>query len=157
MPMLRLADCLREDLVLWDLPSTDKTQLLQELAAEVARRIPQVDETQLAERLLEREREQTTGVGGGLALLHATIEGLERPLLVVGRTHERMEYGALDAQPIDVIFLLLSPRVDTSQHLRLLARLARVFAPEEVLDKLRQATGPEELFALLMNEDASHV
>jgi len=157
MPTLRLADCLREDLVLWDLPCTDKASLLTALAVEVALRVPEVDEQDLTERLLEREGEQTTGVGGGLAVPHATLAGLERPLLVVGRTHERMEFDAVDAQPIDVVFLLLTPPAATRQHLRLLARLARIFAPEEMLERLRAAKGPKELFEILVDEDGRHV
>jgi PTS system nitrogen regulatory IIA component len=130
MPMLRLADYVREDLVLWDLPFLDKPTLIRALAAEVAARLPDVDAEALGAQLLEREEQQSTGVGGGLALPHAMLPGLEKTV------------SAQDAH---------------TEHLRVLARLVRIIAPEETLEKLRSATGPAELFQMLLEEDARHV
>ena len=157
MPMLRLADYLREDLVLWELPSLDKPSFLKALAAEAAARVPAVDEGELLARLLEREEERSTGVGGGLALPHARVSGLERTVLLVGRVRDGLDFGAPDGSPVDLLFVLLSPADARSEHLRLLARVARIFAPEGILEKLRAAPGPKQLFQLLLEEDARHV
>jgi mannitol/fructose-specific phosphotransferase system IIA component (Ntr-type) len=157
VPSLRLADYLRTDLVLWDLPRLDKPSFMKTLAARVASRLPAVDERELLDRLLAREAEQSTGIGAGLALPHAIVPGLEKTLLVVGRAREGLDFASLDAEPVDLIFLLLSPPGSEAQHLRLLARLARIFHAEEMLEKLRSATGPEELLRMLREEDARHV
>ena len=157
MPMLRLADYLQEDRVLWELPSLDKPSFLKALAAEAAARIPAVDEKELLARLLEREEERSTGVGGGLALPHARVSGLERTVLLVGRVRDGLDFGAPDGRPVDLLFVLLSPADARSEHLRLLARVARIFAPEGILEKLRAAPGPKQLFQLLLEEDARHV
>jgi PTS system nitrogen regulatory IIA component len=157
MPMVSLGDHLREDLVLWDLPGPDKASALKALTAEVAARVPHLDAEALLDRLLAREAEGSTGIGGGLALPHATVGGLEKTLLVVGRAREGIDFAALDAEPVDLFFLLLSPPDEEDQHLRLLARLARIFAPEATLNRLRSATGPQALFQMLLEEDARHV
>ena len=157
MPMLRLADYVREDLVLWDLPFLDKPTLLKALAAEVAARLPGVDAEALMTRLIEREEQQSTGVGGGLALPHAMLPGLEKTVLAVARTREGLDFAALDSEPVDIFFLLLSAQDAHTEHLRVLARLVRIIAPDETLEKLRSATGPEELFQMLLEEDARHV
>jgi PTS system nitrogen regulatory IIA component len=157
MPMLRLADYLREDLVLWELPGLDKPSFLKALAAESAARVPAVDEEELLARLIEREAERSTGVGGGLALPHARVSGLERTVLLVGWLRDGLDFGAPDGRPVDLLFVLLSPADASSEHLRLLARVARIFAPEGVLEKLRAAPGPKQLFQLLLEEDARHV
>ena len=157
MPMLRLADYLREDLVLWDLPRLDKPTFLKVLATEVAARLPRVDAETLATRLREREEQQSTGVGGGLALPHAMLPGLGETVVVVGRTREAIDFAALDSEPVDLFFLLISAQNAHTEHLRVLARLARIIAPEEMLAKLRSATGPEELYRTLLEEDARHV
>jgi len=157
MPMLRLADYLREDFVLWELPSLEKPSFLKTLAAEAAARVPAVDEQELLNRLREREEERSTAVGGGLALPHARVSGLERSVLLVGRAGEGLDFGAPDGEPVDLFFLLLSPADSKSEHLRLLARVARIFAPEGILERLRAAAGPEQLFQLLLEEDARHV
>jgi PTS system nitrogen regulatory IIA component len=157
MPMLRLADYLQEDRVLWELPSLDKPSFLKALAAEAAARVPAVDEEELLARLLEREEERSTGVGGGLALPHARVSGLEKTVLLVGRVRDGLDFGAPDGNPVDLLFVLLSPADASSEHLRLLARVARIFAPEGILEKLRAAPGPKQLFQLLLEEDARHV
>ncbi len=157
MPMLRLADFLQEDLVLWDLPCLDKPSFMKALAARVASRLPSVDERDLLDRLSAREAEQSTGIGGGLALPHAMVHGLEETVLVVCRAREGLDFAALDSEPVDLLLLLLSPPDAQAQHLRLLARLARIFAAAEMVEKLRSATGPKELFRMLLDEDARHV
>jgi mannitol/fructose-specific phosphotransferase system IIA component (Ntr-type) len=157
MPMLRLADYLREDLVLWDLPSLDKASFLETLATEVAARLPAVDEEELLARLIEREEQQSTGVGNGLALPHATLPGLPETVVAVVRNREGLDFAALDSEPVDVFFLLLSASEARTEHLRVLARLARILGTEEVLERLRSATGPQELFQRLLEEDARHV
>ena len=58
-------------------------------------------------------------------------------------------FGAPDGSPVDLLFVLLSPADARSEHLRLLARVARIFAPEGILEKLRAAPGPKQLFQLL--------
>jgi len=157
MPVLRLADYLREDLVLWDLPRLDKPSFMKAFVAEVAARLPAVDEPELLERLLAREAQQSTGIGDGLALPHAMVQGLERTLLVVGRASEGLDFAALDSQPVDLFFLLLSPPNAADQHLRALARVARIIGAEDMLQRLRSAEGADELFRMLLAEDARHV
>jgi PTS system nitrogen regulatory IIA component len=157
MPTLRLADYLQEDLVLWDLPCLDKQSFLKAFAAQVAARLSAVDERVLLDRLLAREEQQSTGIGGGLALPHVTLPGLDQTHLVVGRAHEGLDFDALDSEPVDLLFLLLSPPEAQVQHLRLLARLARIFVREPLLEKLRSAAGPRQLLAMLLEEDARHV
>jgi PTS system nitrogen regulatory IIA component len=156
MPVLRLADYLRDDLVIFDLPQLEKGELMRSLAAEVATRLPNVDEILLLERLNEREEQQSTGIGHGLALPHAMLPGLERTVVVVGRAGGGLDFAALDAQPVDLLFLLLSPPEASRDHLRVLARLARILDDEETLARLRTAADAAELFALLLAEDARH-
>lgn len=157
MPTLRLADYLQEDLVFWDLPGPEKATFMAALAAGVASRLPALDEQELLDRLLAREAERSTGVGDGLALPHAMLPDLERTVLVVGRPREGLEFDAVDSKPVDLVIVLLSPPDASSEHLRLLARLARIFTAERTLVTLRNAATPGELFRMLLEEDARHV
>jgi PTS system nitrogen regulatory IIA component len=157
MPTLRLADYLQENLVLWDLPGDDKPAFMKTLAAEVASRVPGLDERDLLDRILAGESGQSTGVGGGLALPHATRPGLEQTVLIVGRARVGLAFDAPDSAPVDLVFLLLSPPDASSEHLRLLARVARIFNHQQTLETLRGATVPGELFRMLLEEDARHV
>jgi PTS system nitrogen regulatory IIA component len=157
VPVLRLRDYLQRDLVLWDLPRLDKPSFMKELVARVVAVLPAVDEKELLDRLLEREAQQSTGIGDGLALPHATVGGLETTALLVGRCREGVDFEALDSEPVDLLFLLLGPEDAKDEHLRLLARVARLVSPEETLTELRSAAGPEQLFRMLLEQDARHV
>jgi PTS system nitrogen regulatory IIA component len=157
VPTLRLGNYLQENLVLWDLPALDKPSFLKDLVARVVAVLPQLDQQELLDRLLEREAQQSTGIGGGLALPHAIVHGLEKTTLVVCRCRDGLDFASLDAKPVDLLFLLLSPEDASEEHLRLLARLARIVSPEETLAELRRAAGPEELFRMLLEQDGRHV
>jgi PTS system nitrogen regulatory IIA component len=157
MPVLRLANYLREDLVFPDLPRLAKADFLKAFAAEVSERIEGLDPQDLLERLLAREAQQSTGIGGGLALPHAMVPGLPQTLLAVGRVEGGIDYAASDSQPSDLFFLLLSPPEVAGEHLRLLARVARILDVEAILARLRKASDAAELHRLLLAEDARHV
>ena len=157
MPTLRLGDYLQENLVLWDLPALDKPSFMKDLVARVVAVLPELDQQELLDRLLEREAQQSTGIGDGLALPHAIVSGLEGTALVVGRCREGLDFDALDSKPVDLLFLLLSPPDARNEHLRLLARVARIVSPEETLAELRSSSGPTELFQMLLEQDARHV
>jgi PTS system nitrogen regulatory IIA component len=156
MSVLRLADYVREDLVLFDLPPLDKAGLIRALAEAIAGRLSQVDEGLLLERLTAREAQQSTAIGRGLALPHAMLPGLERSVVVVARASAALDFAALDAQPVDLFFVLLSPPGGTSEHLRVLARLARILDDEGTLERLRRAADAGDLFARMLAEDARH-
>lgn len=156
MPRLRLRDYMREDLVFWDLPRLDKPAFVKALVGQVMSALPSLDEGQLLDRLLEREAQQSTGIGGGLALPHATVSGLEKTVLVVGRIREGLDFDALDGEPVDLLFLLLSPPDARDVHLRLLARLARIVTPDETLAELRRTSDATHLFQVLLEQDARH-
>jgi len=152
-----LAEYLREDLVFPALRSGSKAAFLETFAAAVAAVVEDLDAGDLTERLRAREAEQSTGIGGGLALPHAMVPGLRGSLLAVARAPGGVEYAAPDAAPADLFFLLLSPPEAAHEHLRILARLARILDFDSTLTRLRAAEGAAELIRLLLDEDARHV
>jgi PTS system nitrogen regulatory IIA component len=156
MPMIHLADYLREDLVFWDLPVLDKPAFLRALTAQLAQRLPELNPQELAEFLLAREAKQSSGIGHGLAVPHAVVPGLPQTLLAVVRAQPGLDFEALDSRPVDLLFLLLSPPETGPLHLRVLARLARIVDSAEVLATLRGAKAPAELYQMLLAEDAQH-
>lgn len=157
MPTVRLADHLEPGYLLWSLASAGKSELLEQLAAAVAERLPEVDEAKLLGKIREREATQSTGIGLGVAMPHAAVEGLARTVLFVGQTTAPVPYDSLDGAPVDLVFLLLSPPDGLSVHVRLLARLARLIGQTALPEKLRMAVEPGIAYRLLVEEDARHV
>lgn len=130
-----------------------KRQVLQTIA-EMAGRAFGLEAESLLDALLEREAAGSTGVGHGVAVPHARIEGLDRLRGVFVRLETPVKFEALDGQPVDLLFALFAPASDEgSEHLRALARVSRLMRQAELRAQLRQARSPEAIL-LLLSRDA---
>ncbi len=119
------------------------------LTAELAARHFGLKVTPLFDALMEREALGATGVGHGVAIPHAIIKGLDRVRGVFVRLKPPVDFAAIDDEPVDLIFALISPPDGGSDHLRALARVARSLRSSELRERLRQASTPDAVRALL--------
>ena len=128
--------------------ASGKKALLAELAAKAAPRF-KLDERRLFDRLLERERLGSTGIGSGIAIPHGKLPKLERLFGLFARLERPVDFEALDGQPVDLMFLLLAPEAAGADHLKALARVARLLRDQEIARKLRESRDAEALYAVL--------
>jgi PTS system nitrogen regulatory IIA component len=135
-----------------------RKQVLAELSGVMARALG-IDARLAHEAVLERERLGSTGVGEGVAIPHARIETLARPVGGFARLLEPADFEAIDERPADLIFMLLAPTDAGADHLRALAKAARMFRQERIRDALRAAQTNEAVLAILspdtINTDAA--
>src|SRR3546814_9854021 len=99
--------------------------------------------------LSEREVLRSTGCGGGTAIPHGKIEGLDRMCGYFARLSAPIEFQAVDNLPVDLVFLLLSPPDAGADHLKALAGVSRALRDRATAAKLRGARSRDALFALL--------
>ena len=104
---------------------------------------------------MEREKLGPTGVGHGVAVPHAQIAGLERMRAVFVRLEQPIEFGSVDDQPVDLVFALLAPPGEGSEHLRALARVSRLLRDPALREQLRAARGADAILALLSRDTRS--
>jgi PTS system nitrogen regulatory IIA component len=130
-----------------------RKQVLSEMAA-VMSAAAGLDSREVAEALLERERLGSTGVGDGVAIPHARIDRLKRPIGGFARLLEPVDFEAIDERRADLVFMLLAPTDAGAEHLRALARVARVFRQEPVRAALRGAHTAEAVLAILSPDSA---
>lgn len=121
-------------------------------AAELGARSFGLAASELFEALLEREEEGSTGVGVGVAVPHARITGLDRMRAVFLRLDQPIEFGSVDDQPVDLMFVLFAPADAGSEHLRALARVSRLLRRTDMRERLRQARSADAIYALLVEE-----
>ncbi len=133
------------------LSAGDKRHALQ-LAAEVATRGLAVPAGPVFEALSAREAVSSTGVGQGVAVPHAHVPQLQRVRGAFLKLDHPIDFDALDDQPVDLIFVLLSPEGAAPEHLRALARVTRLLRNASVRDQLRRARTVDALHALLAQE-----
>jgi len=149
-----LSDLVRPDAILSSLKANSKKQALQALA-EKAAALTGIEEREIFETLVQREKLGSTGVGGGIAIPHGKLPRLERIFGLFARAPKPIDFEALDEQPVDLIFLLLAPEGAGADHLKALARVARLFREPGVAAKLRASADKSALFAVL-TEGTTH-
>lgn len=110
-----------------------------------------LDAGHVLERITERETLGSTGFGRGVAIPHARIAGLARPVAAFLRLERPVEFDAADAMPIDCVFGLLSPEQAGAVHLQALAGISRLMRDERMHEKLTAAPDADALYALLVN------
>ncbi|HEV2559626.1 MAG TPA: PTS IIA-like nitrogen regulatory protein PtsN [Microvirga sp.] len=146
---MALLDFLSPEAVVPNLRVSGKKQALQELAAHAAR-LTGLDERSVFEALLQRERLGSTGIGDGLAIPHGKLPSINRLFGFVARLEKPVDFEALDSQPVDLLFLLLAPEGAGADHLKALARVARVLREPGTVERLRAARDAAALYAVLM-------
>lgn len=148
-----LSDLLSPGAVFEGLAVPNKKSLFQQLAA-IAAKSAALDAKMVVERLAERERLGSTGFGGGVAIPHGKIDGLNRVVGVFARLAAPIDFAAIDDMPVDLVFLLLSPPDSGVEHLKALARVSRRLRDRNFVAKLRGAGSEDALYALFASGEA---
>jgi PTS system nitrogen regulatory IIA component len=110
-----------------------------------------LDPAAVLEQLEERERLGSTGFGRGVAIPHARIAGLGRPVAALLKLRHPADFAAADGMPVDLVFGLLSPENSGATHLHALAAISRLVRDERVHEALSEAPDVEALYGLLTN------
>ena len=127
-----------------------KAAILERLAARFAD-VYGLDATLVLERIEEREKLGSTGFGRGVAIPHARLPGLTRPVAAFFRLESPVAFDAADGMPVNMVFGLLSPEAAGAAHLHALAAISRMMRDDAMHGALAEAPGNEALYALLAN------
>ena len=146
-----IADLLADDGVVLRGGASSKRQALH-VVAEAASHALGVPEGRALEALLEREALGSTGLGAGVAVPHARLEGIARVTAVFVRLDTPVAYGSIDDRPVDLMFALFAPPKDGAEHLRALAAVSRALRSSEMREQLRQARTPDAIRALFVKD-----
>ena len=147
-----LSDFLDFDAIKTSLPGGNKRSLLQQLAHLAGQRL-KLDSAAILASLVEREQLGSTGFGNGVAIPHGKIDGLPRIYGLFARLSEPVDYKAIDGQPVDLVFLLLSPPNAGADHLKALATVSRVTRDAARLEQLRGARSRDAVAVVLLGSD----
>lgn len=140
---------LQVDLVLPGLKASSYKTVLQAIIREIAGRsgVPSV---KLYDRLLDKEKEASSAIGGGVAVPNLQLPGLKHPYAVLATLRSQADFNAPDNKPVDLVYLLLSPQSDGPLHLRRLARVSRLLKSHTLREKILEAPDDQTIRALLM-------
>ncbi|MEZ5358787.1 MAG: PTS sugar transporter subunit IIA [Candidatus Zixiibacteriota bacterium] len=146
---MKLSKFCDENLISFDLKSTDKNSVIEELV-DLASASPLVkNRDDLLNDILNREKMVTTGIGYGVALPHAKTKATKGIVIAFGRSNDGIDFEAMDKKPVHVFFLIAAPEDAIGAHLRVMSRLSYILKLEENRDKLMSVNAPGELLTIL--------
>lgn len=145
---MTITDLVAPEAIIPALKVNSKKQALQELAARAATLTGQ-NERSIFEVLLQREKLGTTAVGYGVAIPHGKLPKLGKMFGLFARLDRPIDFEAMDGQQVDLMLLLLAPEGAGADHLKALARVARLLRDQDIANKLRGSRDAESLYAVL--------
>ncbi len=154
--MIRLENILTPGRSLVSVPGGSKKRVLEQIASLVATELPELDEQDIFESLIAREKLGSTGFGNGIAIPHCRLPGCHAPLSAVLRLDSAVDFDAIDGAPVDLLFVLLVPEAATDEHLELLRQIASMLDRSEIRERLRQAQSNEALYQVVVDAQNGH-
>jgi nitrogen PTS system EIIA component len=151
---MKLVELVRPARVAANLRSTAKLDVIEELAGLLARDDGQAIAANDYRRVLvERERLRSTGVGAGVAIPHGKVPGLDHLALAVGLSRTGVDFDSADGKPVYIFMALAAPPSSTGDHLRALARVARLCNDAGFRERLLACETDAAAYELLIAED----
>ncbi|MCC0017109.1 MAG: PTS IIA-like nitrogen regulatory protein PtsN [Rhodobiaceae bacterium] len=145
---MSLNDLIAQDAIIAMLKASSKKQVIQEMA-EKAARITDLPSRTIFDQLLQRERLGSTGIGHGIAIPHARVPGITRLTGVFARLDKPIDFDAVDDEPVDLVFMLMAPEGEGADHLKALARIARVLRDPVNTGKIRASRDASAIYGVL--------
>lgn len=143
---MKICHRLKIEHIFLDIPLAEKDDILQFIADMGEKTGVVKDRDLLYSGLQKREDLMSTGIGGGIALPHATAPDVTEAAVFLVRLTKGIDYDALDAMPVDIVLSLVIPEDNTPLHLQLLAGVSRLCKMPEFLSTLREAEDPPSLW-----------
>jgi mannitol/fructose-specific phosphotransferase system IIA component (Ntr-type) len=137
------------------LKATERDAVIKELVQSLGacKRMKIATREMLADAVIERENEASTGIGKGVAVPHVKHEAIKEPVAVVGCSQEGIDFASLDKQPVYSVFLLLSPASNPDKHLQAMETIFKNLQKDDFRRFLRQAQTSEAIIEAIKDAD----
>lgn len=153
---LEINDVLKKESIIPNLYSKTKSEVIRELSEKVATIYPNFNRENLISVLLEREKLCSTAVDEGVAIPHGKMSGISSIIVAFGRSIEGIDFESLDGNPTHLFILLIAPENSSGVHLKLLARISRIFKNPDFRSRITKAASQDEIYELILQEDAKN-
>jgi nitrogen PTS system EIIA component len=152
---MKLLDFVVREAIIVDLQATAKEGAIREMVGSLHRagRLADHDMESVIRLILGREELGSTGIGQGVAVPHTRHPTLQGLIGTVAISRRGVDFAALDGEPVDIFFLLVSPHNQPGAHLRALENISRHLKDERFVSFLRQARSRESVIEILEEAD----
>ncbi len=148
--MPELASYLREDLII-EISKRDKQEALREMMDKVEESNLLPNANDFFDLILKREKQVSTGIGLGIAVPHARIEGFGKILIAVGHSMEGIDFTTPDGTPVHLIFLIAIDSELQGEYLRILSKISWLVRNDELRKKLFLSKTTDDIYRILLN------
>jgi len=148
---MNIIDILSLDCIKSSVDVSSKKKVLETIGGLITTKNPDISEDEIFDSLVSRERLGSTGIGHGVAIPHGRVKTGGKCIGCFMQLKNAVDFDAIDAQPVDLVFGLLVPEDSTDEHLQILSTLATLFSDETNCDKLRHAASSEQIHELITN------
>jgi mannitol/fructose-specific phosphotransferase system IIA component (Ntr-type) len=146
---LSIAELLRPEAIAVGIPGSTKEEAIDGILGLLDGHAEIADVERVRADVWAREEQMSTGVGKGLGLPHARSGAVRGTVVAFATTAEPIPFGAIDGEPVRLLFLLIGPETARQRHVQLLGRVSRLLNRESVRDELLEAAAPEQVIDVL--------
>lgn len=151
---MQISDILDPSMVFWGHEGVSKKRLLQTAAAKFSEQMPGLQEQDISDGLVARERLGSTGIGSGVAIPHCRMPGCDRAMGALFQLSTAIGFDAPDGRPVKLVFALLVPEEATDEHLQILGALAEAFSESDYRIALIEARDSQQLYRIAIDPAA---
>ena len=147
--IMKLQEILTLDCTRCSVPINSKKRILEEICSLAANKITDIDQHQLLDSLMEREKMGSTGIGNGIAIPHGRLSNAQQVVAVLITTEQAISFDAIDNRAVDIFIALFVPENCCNEHLSTLQSIAKLFSNKNNSKQIRKAQTNEQLFKLI--------
>lgn len=145
---MNLTDIIPLNNIYLDVNVSSKKALFKEVAAKISNKL-NIDQNNLFEKLNEREKLGSTGIGNGIAIPHGKVNGIKKVFSLFLRTKSLIDFSSSDLLGVDVIFVIIAPEESKTDHLLALSEISKFLRKNKNKEALRKLKTNHEVFELL--------
>ena len=146
---MQLSEILTTSCTSCDVAVTSKKRILEKICQLAAEQVSDVEQDELLDSLLDREKMGSTGIGNGIAIPHGRLPNASKAVAVLITTEKTIDFDAIDNREVDVFVALFVPEDSCKEHLDTLQNIARLFSDKKMLKQVRKCNDNQALYNLI--------
>ena len=154
---MKIEEILKKESVIADLLGDSKVKVIKEMTQCLKQNNFIKNDQDLFETLMEREKLGSTGIGENVAIPHGKSDEITQIITVLARSKNGVEFESLDQKPVHFVCMVIAPAHSTGQHLKVLARVSRIFKNQGIREEILKAENSDTIYSILMNEDSKFI
>ena len=154
---MKIDEILKKESVIADLLGDNKVEVIKEMTQCLKNNNFIKNDQSLFETLMEREKLGSTGIGENVAIPHGKSDEVTEIITVLARSKNGVEFESLDQKPVHFVCMVIAPAHSTGQHLKVLARISRLFKNQKLREGILKASNSDSIYSIIINEDSKYI